>query len=168
MATTKKTTTLKAPKAEAAEAKVPKAPAKKKAAAPAADRYVYAIGRRKTATAQVRLYVAGKSRENGITVNTRGSKEYFGTVALVANVTAPLRAAGLEEKFFVSVVTRGGGLHGQSDAAKLAVARALVKHDALLRPILKAEGFLTRDARSVERKKPGLKKARKSPQWSKR
>lgn len=161
---TKKTVTTKE---EAVEVKAPKAPAKKKAVS-AADRYVYAVGRRKTASAQVRLYVAGKAKENGVIVNTRTAKEYFGTVALEANISAPLRATGLEEKFFVSVHVQGGGLHGQSDAAKLAVARALIKHDALLRPVLKAGGFLTRDARSVERKKPGLKKARKSPQWSKR
>ena len=72
------------------------------------------------------------------------------------------------EKCAVSVLVRGGGLSGQSDAAKLGIARALIKYDEALRPSLKAQGLLTRDARKVERKKPGLKKARRSPQWSKR
>jgi small subunit ribosomal protein S9 len=71
-------------------------------------------------------------------------------------------------KFSVSVLAEGGGVHGQSDATKLGVARALVKFDMNLRAILKAQKLLTRDSRSVERKKPGLKKARRAPQWSKR
>ena len=189
MATTpKKTTTKKvaAPKKEAAPKKtaakkvvtpvkekvVASVPAKKaaaKVAVPAGDRYFYAVGRRKTAVAQVRLYPAKKEGEVVLAAN--GGKtifEYFGTEALVSNVLAPLKTTGLEASWSVSILVRGGGKHGQSDAAKLGVARALLKHDPLLRSVLKAEGYLTRDARSVERKKPGLKKARKSPQWSKR
>ncbi len=133
------------------------------------ERYVYAVGRRKTAVAQVRLYPVKKGTEATLIAN--GGKtifEYFGTEGLVGNVIAPLKTVGLEADWSVSILVRGGGKHGQSDAAKLGVARALLKHDPLLRTALKVEGYLTRDARSVERKKPGLKKARKSPQWSKR
>jgi small subunit ribosomal protein S9 len=133
------------------------------------ERYIYAVGRRKTAVAQVRLYPVKKGTEATLIAN--GGKtifEYFGTEGLVGNVIAPLKTVGLEADWSVSILVRGGGKHGQSDAAKLGVARALLKHDPLLRTALKVEGYLTRDARSVERKKPGLKKARKSPQWSKR
>lgn len=144
-----------------------KAAVKKKAAAvPAEERYVYAVGRRKTAIAQVRLTPTAKAE--GAVVNGRPVREYFGTAALETTALSPLRTAGLEESFIVSVLVRGGGLNGQADAVKLGVARALVKHDAALRATLKASGFLTRDARAVERKKPGLKKARRSPQWAKR
>jgi small subunit ribosomal protein S9 len=131
------------------------------------EKYVYAVGRRKTASVQARLFLDSKEVPETI-VNGRALKAYFGTASLVANVLAPIKAVGMEERATVSLLAQGGGLSGQSDASKLAIARALVKHDALLRPALKAAGFLTRDARKVERKKPGLKKARKSPQWAKR
>ncbi len=131
-----------------------------------AARYLYAVGRRKTAVAQVRLYPVDASE--GVVVNKKTILAYFGTPALVAQALTPLKTAGMEETFTVTVVVRGGGLHGQADAIKLGVARALIKHDILLRPALKAQGLLTRDARAVERKKPGLKKARRAPQWSKR
>lgn len=184
--TTKKTTAKKAaaPKKVAVKKvaakkevveKVVTAPVEKKVAVPKKttvaldERYVYAVGRRKTAVAQVRLYPVKKGTEATLLAN--GGKtifEYFGTEGLTNNAIAPLKTAGLEADWSVSILVRGGGKHGQSDAAKLGVARALLKHDPLLRSVLKAEGYLTRDARSVERKKPGLKKARKSPQWSKR
>lgn len=157
--TTKKTAKTAAPKAEAKEVKE-----KTEKSTP----YFYGVGRRKTAVAQVRLYPADKVAENDHTVNGRVLKEYFGTVTLETIAMAPLVKAGMDKAFRVSVVVRGGGPHGQADAVKLGVARALVKHDAFLRPTLKAEKFLSRDARAVERKKPGLKKARRAPQWSKR
>jgi len=131
-----------------------------------AERYLYAVGRRKTAVAQVRLYPVDKAE--GAVVNKKTILAYFGTPALVAQALLPLKTTGLEEAFTITVVVRGGGLHGQADAIKLGVARCLIKHDILLRATLKAEGFLTRDSRAVERKKPGLKKARRAPQWSKR
>ena len=148
----------------------------KKAAAPAIakkavkvsvdERYVYGVGRRKTAVDQVRLY---KAKGEPIHIaNGKTVREYFGTQALEDNALSPLKVVGLEGEMMASLLVRGGGKNGQSDAAKLGVARALLVHDPLLRPVLKAQGLLTRDARSVERKKPGLKKARKSPQWSKR
>lgn len=148
---------------------VKKAAPKKVAATPTpkvADRYLYAVGRRKTAVAQVRLYPVDKA-ETAV-VNGKAIRTYFGTAALEAMALSPLKIAGLEEAFTVTVLVRGGGLHGQADAVKLGVARALLKHDVLLRSTLKAQGLLTRDARAVERKKPGLKKARRAPQWSKR
>lgn len=130
------------------------------------ERYVYAVGRRKTAVAQVRLYPSTEAPV--VIVNKKSIREYFGTLALETVALSPLKTTGLEASFTVSVVVRGGGLHGQADAIKLGVARCLIKHDILLRPILKAQGMLTRDARAVERKKPGLKKARRAPQWAKR
>lgn len=146
---------------------VKKAAPKKVAATPkVADRYLYAVGRRKTAVAQVRLYPVDKA-ETAV-VNGKTIRTYFGTAALEAMALSPLKIAGLEEAFTITVLVRGGGLHGQADAVKLGVARALLKHDVLLRSTLKAQGLLTRDARAVERKKPGLKKARRAPQWSKR
>jgi small subunit ribosomal protein S9 len=133
------------------------------------QRYVYAVGRRKTSVVQARLYpVATPEKTPSVSVNTRDFKEYFGTERWSERALAPLRVTGLLEQFRVTLVAKGGGIAGQSDAARLAIARALVKHDIALRPTLKAEGFLVRDAREVERKKPGLKKARKSPQWAKR
>jgi small subunit ribosomal protein S9 len=165
MATTKATT-----KKEVTKESVPKAAPKKrvtvKKAVAVAERYTYAVGRRKTAVAQVRLYPSKKAE--GAIVNDRPIREYFGTAALEAAALSPLVAAGLIEAFRITVLVRGGGLNGQADAVKLGVARALVEHDATLRPILKSGGFMTRDARAVERKKPGLKKARRAPQWAKR
>ena len=148
--------------------KAAKPAAKKKVAAVSAEavRYVYAVGRRKTAVAQVRLYPSAAAED--VMVNKRTIREYFGTEALGVVALSPLKSSGLEAAFRVSVVVRGGGLHGQAGAIRLGVARCLIKHDPLLRPTLKALGFLTRDARSVERKKPGLKKARRAPQWAKR
>lgn len=130
------------------------------------ERYVYAVGRRKTAIAQVRLYPSTAAEVT--VVNKKPIREYFGTAALEAQALLPLKSSGLEAAFRVTVLVRGGGLHGQADAIKLGIARCLIKHDPLLRATLKALGLLTRDSRAVERKKPGLKKARRAPQWAKR
>ena len=133
-------------------------------------RYVYAVGRRKTAVVQARLYPIDKPGEEAgeVLVNDRNSRDYFGTDRLQDLAVSGLRVTGLAAQFRVTLLAKGGGIAGQADAARLAIARALVKHDIALRPSLKAEGLFIRDAREVERKKPGLKKARKSPQWSKR
>ena len=132
--------------------------------------YHYGVGRRKTAVAQVRVYCDIKDavNENGLIVNGKKYTEYFQTDSQKDTFLEPLKIAGLQEKCAISVLVRGGGIAGQSDAVKLGIARALIKYDENLRPALKAEGLLTRDARKVERKKPGLRKARRSPQWSKR
>lgn len=139
------------------------------AASTVTPRYVYAVGRRKTAIAQVRLYPVGSDTEaSDSQVNSRPLAAYFGREALKTIAMAPLMASGLTQSFRVTVMVRGGGLQGQADAVRLGIARCLLKHDPLLRATLKALGFLTRDARKVERKKPGLKKARRAPQWAKR
>ncbi len=134
----------------------------------ATERYIAAVGRRKTAVAQVRITPIADEKDMTLVVNGRDAKEYFGLAAYMSNAFSPLNVAGMNGKFSVSVLAEGGGVHGQSDATKLGVARALVKFDMNLRAILKAQKLLTRDSRSVERKKPGLKKARRAPQWSKR
>lgn len=129
--------------------------------------YFYAVGRRKTAVAQVRLYVDENATEPGVMVNDREMNDYFPTTQLQNIFMAPFRVLGALG-YRITLLVRGGGVHGQADAARLAIARALVKLDAGNRALLKANGLLVRDAREVERKKPGLKKARRAPQWSKR
>ncbi|MFA5993414.1 MAG: 30S ribosomal protein S9 [Parcubacteria group bacterium] len=130
-------------------------------------KYFYAVGKRKTSIAQVRIYAVEKEAK-GIVVNGKDVKEYFTIERHVEAITAPLALVGLVDKFDISVKVNGGGVMGQAEAAKLGVARALVVYDETLKKTLKDVGFLTRDARVVERKKPGKKKARKSSQWAKR
>lgn len=134
---------------------------------PKEGRYVYAVGRRKTAVAQVRLF-EGKGEVVDILVNDRKFDQYFNTTAQREAVMAPLKAVGQDKSVYITVHVNGGGLSGQADAVKLGIARALVEKDVLLRAALKAQKLLTRDPRSVERKKPGLRKARRAPQWAKR
>ncbi len=123
-----------------------------------------ATGRRKEAVARVRLVPgSGSFRLNG-----RSLEEYFPTRAQRMIVTAPLRQVGKEKELDVIARIDGGGVSGQAGALRLGIARALVDLDPSLRPVLKGEGFLTRDAREKERRKYGLKKARKAPQYSKR
>lgn len=145
-----------------------KATAKETKSAPKEGKYVYAIGRRKTAVAQVRLYAETKAETVDILVNDRAFDQYFNTPSQREAVLAPLKAVGKEKGAHITVHVMGGGLSGQADAVKLGIARALVEQDALLRSSLKAQKLLTRDPRAVERKKPGLKKARRAPQWAKR
>jgi small subunit ribosomal protein S9 len=132
------------------------------------SKYFYAVGRRKTAVAQVRIFPSNKVGEEDYIVNNRDMKEYFPGVIMQATFSAPFKETGLAEKFKVSVLVRGGGISAQVEAIRLGIARALIKFDETLRPVLKANGFLSRDSRKVERKKPGLKKARRAPQWAKR
>jgi len=127
--------------------------------------YFRAIGRRKTATAVVRLYKAAKT---SYTINGKDLIEYFKTADLKKIVTSAFETAGSAEKFKVVVTTKGGGIHAQAESVRHGIARALVKDDIELRGVLKKAKMLKRDPRQVERKKFGLKKARKSPQWSKR
>ena len=121
-------------------------------------------GRRKEAIARVRL-VPG---DGNFSINGRTLDEYFPTRVHRMVATAPLRTAGRERDYDVIVRIRGGGVSGQAGAVRLGVARALIELDPELRGQLKAEGLLTRDAREKERRKYGLKKARKAPQYSKR
>ena len=123
-----------------------------------------ATGRRKTAVARVSL----TEGSGVIEVNGRGFEEYFATLPLQSLVLDPFQVANLMNKYNVTVSCKGGGLHGQAGAVKLAVARALLQVDAELRPALKAAGFLRRDPRAKERKKAGQPGARKRFQFSKR
>ncbi len=125
---------------------------------------INAIGRRKAAVA--RVYITdGKGK---ITVNDRDYKEYFGAGTLQYVVTQPLNVLKVADKYDISANLDGGGPKGQAEALRLGITRALIKIDAEVKPALKAEGFLTRDPREVERKKPGKPKARKRFQFSKR
>jgi small subunit ribosomal protein S9 len=130
-----------------------------------ADEYYEAVGRRKTATARVRLFLGG---DGAIVVNERPLREYFSRGVDVVHLTEPFKVTETEDRFNVSVKVEGGGMSGQAGAIRLGIARALLKVDPELRPTLRRGGFLTRDARVKERKKPGLKRARKAPQYTKR
>lgn len=129
------------------------------------ERYIKAVGRRKTAIATVRLNEAAKT---SYTVNGRDFVSYFPTETLRSVINAPISKLENPLKFKVSIMVCGGGISGQAEAVRHAISRALLLHDAQLRPSLKKAGFLKRDPRSKERRKFGLKKARKAPQWSKR
>jgi len=128
-------------------------------------KYFRAIGRRKTATAVVRLYKAVK---NSYSINGKDLTEYFKTIDLKKIVTSAFETATPAGKFEVVVTAKGGGSHAQAEAVRHGISRALVLFDAELRGVLKKAKMLKRDPRQVERKKFGFKKARKSPQWSKR
>ena len=124
----------------------------------------YGTGRRKSSVARVYL-VPGSGK---ITINKRDIDEYFGLETLKVVVRQPLVTTGTDGKFDVQVNVKGGGYTGQAGAIRHGIARALLEADAENRPALKAEGYLTRDPRMKERKKYGLKKARRAPQFSKR
>ena len=126
--------------------------------------YTKAVGRRKTAVAKVRLYEGGKGI---IMVNGMRASQYFpGEGANL--ISQPLKATGHGRDYNFSVLAQGGGKQGQIGAVRLGIARAVLLLDPAAKDALKANDFLTRDPRQVERKKPGLRKARKAPQWSKR
>ncbi|HXS58458.1 MAG TPA: 30S ribosomal protein S9 [Hanamia sp.] len=123
-----------------------------------------AVGRRKQAVTRVFL----SKGDGNITINGKDYKTYFPLVYLQNQVEAPLKTIESSDKFDVTVNAKGGGVKGQAEAVKLGISRALLQVNPEYRPALKAAGLLTRDPRSVERKKPGKKKARKSFQFSKR
>ncbi|MFL7791662.1 MAG: 30S ribosomal protein S9 [Anaerolineae bacterium] len=127
--------------------------------------YYEAVGRRKTAAARVRLFPGG---DGSIVVNDKPMEQFFPRGVDVLTLKAPLQATGTEHRFNISVQVKGGGISGQAGAVQLGIARALLKVDPDLRPVLRKGGYLTRDARAKERKKPGLKRARKAPQYTKR
>ena len=127
--------------------------------------YFYGTGRRKSSVARVRLIPGGTGV---VTINNRTLDNYFGLATLKMVVKQPLTLLGLEEKFDVVVTVQGGGFTGQAGAIRLGIARALLQADADYRPMLKKAGLLTRDSRMKERKKYGLKAARRAPQFSKR
>ncbi len=131
----------------------------------ATKEYIRAIGRRKTATAVVKLKKATKT---SYSFNGRDLLVYFPTAELKKIVTGAFETANASEKFEVIATIKGGGIHAQAEAVRHGISRALVAFDGELRGVLKKAKMLKRDPRQVERKKFGLKKARKSPQWSKR
>lgn len=127
-------------------------------------KYTYGHGKRKSASAKVRLY-KGKGV---ITVNGKPVNEFFGTKDLANKLLEPLKSVGQKGNFDITIKVEGGGATGQAEAARHGIARALVELDPENRASLKKAGFLTRDSRKKERRKFGLKKARKAPQFSKR
>lgn len=138
---------------------------KKAAGAGHADeRYIEATGRRKTSVARVRLYTKG----SGIIVNDKEYRTYFPTPALQKIVEAALDTMKLEGKLKISAHITGGGIHSQAEALRHGISRALTEFNGDFRKRLKKLGYLTRDSRMKERRKFGLKKARRAPQWSKR
>jgi small subunit ribosomal protein S9 len=128
-------------------------------------KYIETVGRRKTAIARVRITPASKT---SYTINGTTIEVYFPTKDLQLNATDALTSSKVADKFDISIMVRGGGKNAQSEAVRHGIARALIVHDKELRGRLKKLGFLKRDPRAKERRKFGLKKARKAPQWSKR
>lgn len=163
MPKTKKTTQKKVkPAKKEVTKKVKKIPEKK---VEKKAKYFEAVGRRKTATARVRLFTQG---EKGMTVNGKSYKVYFPVFSWQKIVKEALEEIKWQDKFRISVVVKGGGLSGQAEAIRHGIARALVVLNPDFRKRLRKLGFLTRDPRMRERKKFGLKRARRGPQWSKR
>ena len=133
--------------------------------------YFEAVGRRKTAISRVRLYTSNPSQsidEGNFVINGRPYKKYFPTLYLQRIVESPFIRLKSLNRFGASVKVRGGGMSAQAEAVRHGISRALVLFDINFRKKLKKAGYLTRDSREVERKKFGLKKARRAPQWSKR
>ena len=127
--------------------------------------YIETVGRRKTSVARVRLYPAGKTT---FVINEKDLSTYFPTQELQLIVKDPFTQVKSEGKFKISVLVKGGGIHSQAEAVRHGISRALIEGDIQLRGTLKKAGLLTRDPRMKERRKFGLRKARKSKQWSKR
>ncbi len=127
-------------------------------------KYIETIGRRKEAAARVRL-----SKETpGIVINDKTLEQYFPLLSMQNKVLCPFKETNIENKFFISIKVKGGGMTGQAEAIRLGISRCLAQINEKIKPLLREKGLLTRDSRVVERKKYGLRKARKSKQWSKR
>jgi small subunit ribosomal protein S9 len=148
-----KTTAIKKPAAKKLVVKAPKA-----------LRFIEEVGRRKTATARVRIILGEK--EN--TVNGKPFEKYFPTKELQSVAVSPFVKLDVLGKFGFTVVVKGGGVNAQAEAVRHGIAKALTIQDPINRESLKSTGYLTRDPRMRERKKPGLKRARRAPQWAKR
>ena len=127
--------------------------------------YYETVGRRKTAVARVRIFARG---DKSFLVNGKPCQNYFPTLELQQIINSPLEKMNCSDKFGVSAVIRGGGIHAQAEAVRHGISRALVLFNVDFRKRLKKSGYLTRDARMRERKKFGLKRARRAPQWQKR
>ncbi len=136
-----------------------------KKAAPSNERYFEGLGRRKTATARVRVWPAAEGKSS-LMVNGKKYKDFFTIQRLQDRAFAPFTLLKLD--MIAEAKTTGGGIMAQSEAVSLGIARALVKHTPSYKAVLAASGLLSRDSRAVERKKPGLRKARRAHQWKKR
>lgn len=128
-------------------------------------KYIETVGRRKTAVARARLTPSAKA---SVVINEKSVEKYFPVAEHQAIVMDAVREAKLDQKFDITIMVSGGGVNSQAEAIRHAIARALIVHDQTLRKDLKKAGYLKRDPRAKERRKFGLKKARKAPQWSKR
>ncbi|AKM77940.1 MAG: 30S ribosomal protein S9 [Candidatus Wolfebacteria bacterium GW2011_GWE1_48_7] len=128
------------------------------------EKYFEAVGRRKTAVARVRLF----TKMEGIKINDKTLKGYFGVERFEKDVESPLDKMKIADKLGAIIKVKGGGPMAQAQAARLGIARALIKFNPVFQKRLRRLDLLTRDPRAVERKKPGLKKARRAPQWKKR
>jgi small subunit ribosomal protein S9 len=128
------------------------------------DPLVQTVGRRKTSVVRVRLYAGSGT----MSLNDRPLEDYFPSMAQRLRILEPVRAAGLDGRYDIAATLEGGGLNGQTDALRLGIARALCEVNPEVRRTLKKAGMLSRDARAVERKKYGLRKARRAPQYTKR
>ncbi len=148
-------------KTEAAEKKIPEESTKKRVR----HTYLYAVGRRKKAVARIRLYKKGTGK---IVINEKNLDKYFPTPELQETIKQPLQAVGKINEFDFSIKVHGGGINGQAGAVRHGISRALIIFEESLRKTLKPLGYLKRDPRRKERKKPGLKRARRAPQFSKR
>lgn len=164
MSNKKKTKTKKSGKKKKKKKKTKKKESKKKKKKKPSE-YYEAVGRRKTATARVRLFTKGKKK---FLVNGESYQDYFPTLELKKLATASIRKMNCEGKFRITALAKGGGLHGQAEAIRHGTARALVKLNPSFKKRLRRAGYLTRDPRMKERKKPGLRGARRAPQWQKR
>lgn len=146
--------------------KVVKKRVKEKSEAPKkVNKYYSAIGRRKTAVARIRLFTQGKKE---FLVNDKPYKDYFPTLELQKIASASLETMKCLERFYISAKVKGGGVHSQAEAIRHGIARALILFNSNFHKRLKKVGYLTRDPRMRERKKFGLKRARRAPQWQKR
>lgn len=128
-------------------------------------KYFRAIGRRKTSTAVVKIF---PSATNSVSVNGKKASEYFPTEELQKIIHDPITKTKITEKYEIVITTKGGGIHSQAEAVRHGIARILADQDEEVKSKVKKLGFLKRDPRAKERRKFGLKKARKAPQWSKR
>lgn len=128
-------------------------------------RYIYAVGKRKTAVAKIRLYDKGTGI---IMINGEKANRFFPTLTEKNIISQPLKLTGHLKDLNFSIMVSGGGKNGQAEAICHGITRSLVKFEKESKPVLKAKDLLTRDSRKKERKKPGLKKARRAPQWAKR
>ena len=128
-------------------------------------KYIETVGRRKTSVARARLTPSAKT---SFVVNDKSVEDYFKVAEQIAIATDAITKTPMEQKFAITIVVKGGGVNGQAEATRHAISRALIIHDLGLRKDLKKAGYLKRDPRAKERRKFGLKKARKAPQWSKR